>query len=361
MKNHYGYDSYRGRSPVRTLLKIIALLLALVLVLSLVGLFLLEPYWVYSADGARLLLPWSQSAPSQPSASAPVSATPFPSEPLVIVTPEPVRTESLRAVLLPQTALSDGSAVELLTAAGGSAALFDMKTDEGDLGFVSVSETAVTAKVNPADPARNAAIQALNAQEDFYSVARVSCFRDNTVPKYQNTNAVRSRSGNWRDNGGYRWLSPSSAEARQYVTGLCLELAGLGFDEILLDNAAYPVDGKLESIVKNDAYDAERLAETVNAFYTELSAALKAAYPDVKLSVVADPAAFLSGDGSPSGQDLRLAGIMDRVWIWGLGDERTACAQLLEENGLEEPETNLVSLSPQPGPEGVSWALWPSE
>lgn len=355
MRRPNGYDSYRGRSPVSTVLKMIALLLALLLVLAVGGLFFLEPYWVYSADGAQLHLPWMEPEPTPAD-----RAEPGPSEPLIIVTPEPEVSKPLHALLLDRSALSDGTAVQQLQAVGADAALFDMKADDGTLGFVSTSEIAVSAQVNPSDPARNAAIQVLNNTEDLYTVARVSCFRDNTVPKYQNGMAVRSSGGNWRDSGNHRWLSPSSPEARQYVTGLCLELAGLGFDEILLDYAGYPVDGKLSAILKNDAYDPERLESTITAFYSDLSATLKAAYPEVTLSVVADPAALVQENDSPSGQNLGLAKLMDRVWLYDLGEERKAVIQLLEENGLAEAKTALVSLGPLPGAANQSWAVWPS-
>ena len=65
-------------------------------------------------------------------------------------------------------------------------------------------------------------------------MARVSCFRDNTVPRTHPERALRNTICYWRDDG-YRWFSPVYPEVRSYLTGLCLELAGLGFDEILLD------------------------------------------------------------------------------------------------------------------------------
>ena len=215
--------------------------------------------------------------------------------------------------------------------------------------------------MNPADPQRNATLQAFNAQEGLYTVARVSCFRDNTLPKVRPDLGVRSPVGNWRDSGSSRWLNASSADARQYVTGLCLELAGLGFDEILLDHAAYPVSGNLDYIVQNDAYNPDQLSGTIAAFYTDLSTALRAAYPDVTLSVVADPAVLTPGEPSHSGQSLSLAAVMDRVWLRDLGEERDACAQLLEEHGLNDSATTLVSLGRTAGPKDMSWALWPED
>ena len=39
MRKHYGYDSYRGRSPLRTFLKATAVVLAVVLLLGVAALY----------------------------------------------------------------------------------------------------------------------------------------------------------------------------------------------------------------------------------------------------------------------------------------------------------------------------------
>lgn len=345
------YSSYRGRSPLSTPLKVIAIFLAVVLILSVAALFFLEPYWVYSADGGRLLLPWGQEKEEE--------QTPLPSvsQPMVVLTPEPEPEELLHAVLLPRSALTDGSVQTQLEQAGATAAIFDMKADDGTLAFVSASPLAVSAGVNAA-AGTNETITSLNAQEDLYTVARLSCFRDNTMPRQRNDLALRSSLGNWRDEDSIRWLSPAYAENQQYITDLCLELAGLGFDEILLDYSAFPLTGNLDAILTGAAYEPDTLAQTVQSFYTQVAAALKAAYPQVRLSVVADPAALTADGTSQSGQALTMASAVDRVWVWGLGEDRDACEELLAQAGLAEPKSDLVSIATQAGPEDRSWAIW---
>lgn len=345
------YSSYRGRSPLSTPLKVIAIFLAVVLILSVAALFFLEPYWVYSADGGRLLLPWGQEKEEE--------QTPLPSvsQPMVVLTPEPEPEELLHAVLLPRSALTDGSVQTQLEQAGATAAIFDMKADDGTLAFVSASPLAVSAGVNAA-AGTNETITSLNAQEDLYTVARLSCFRDNTMPRQRNDLALRSSLGNWWDEDSIRWLSPAYAENQQYITDLCLELAGLGFDEILLDYSAFPLTGNLDAILTGAAYEPDTLAQTVQSFYTQVAAALKAAYPQVRLSVVADPAALTADGTSQSGQALTMASVVDRVWVWGLGEDRDACEELLAQAGLAEPKSDLVSIATQAGPEDRSWAIW---
>lgn len=348
-----GYTHYRGRSPFSTALKVIAVVLAVVLALSVAALVLLEPYWVYSADGGYLRLPWARQEPEE-TASLPL---PTVSQPMVVLTPEPETEPPLQAALLPRSALSDGTALTQLQAAGAVAALFDMKADDGTLAFVSASPLAVSAGVNAAAGA-NEAISALNAQEGLYTVARLACFRDNAMPRQRNDLALRSALGNWRDGDGIRWLSPAYQENRQYLTDLCLELAGLGFDEILLDYAAFPTDGDLGSILTGAAYDPAALSSQILDFYTQLDAALEAAYPQVRLSVAADPAALTAGGVSAGGQTLDMAAVLDRVWVRGLGEDRDACEELLAQAGLADPAANLVSIGAQAGPEDRSWAVW---
>ena len=272
----------------------------------------------------------------------------------MVITPEPEVQTPIHAVTLPESALTDGTALQQVEAAGGNAALFDMKTDEGALAFTSAQPLAVETGVNAPED-RNAAIQALNAQEGLYTVARVSCFRDNTVPRTHPELALRSAIGNWRDDG-YRWFSPAYPEVRSYVTGVCLELAGLGFDEILLDWACYPVSGDLSTILTGEAYDPATLSQTLTEFYTQLRADLEAAYPGVKLSAVLP--ADLEQE-SAGGQTPALAELLDRVWVWTDAQARPALATLLSQHGLEDPDSQLVLLGAA-GQGDQSWALWPA-
>ena len=96
----------------------------------------------------------------------------------------------------------------------------------------------------------------------------------------------------------------------------------------------------------------------VLTFYTDTAAALKAAYPDVRLSVVADPSILTTGGASASGQTLDIVAPTDRLWVWGLTEGRDACEELLSQAGMEAPRTDLVSISAQAGAADQSWALW---
>lgn len=311
MKRSYGYDAYRGRSGIRTFLKVVVI----VLVLALVGLgvwllFLTEKYSTYSDQGMKLELPWSQSTPSTSPTAAPSAP------PLVVVSQAPPSPEPAQALTVRKLTAADlrgADTAERLKALGANAALVDMKTVDGALGYVSSLPEMDTLQASSADGGVNEAIARLNAAEGLHTVARVACFRDNSAPRRRNSIALRTASGNWFDAGSNRWLNIGNPEARAYLVGVCGELAALGFDELLLDYACYPTDGRTNSIKAGETYDPQELDKAVEAFYQEVAQVL-ADYPDVKLSIVADPS-LLTGENPVSGQTGELLDqYADRVW-----------------------------------------------
>lgn len=357
MKN-YGYGSYRGRSRLRSFLKGVIILLLAVLLLAIAALIFLQRYMVFSDDGVRFELPFFQNsspAPTPTSDPGP-SATP---DLVVIVSPTPTQDlppeeQVLHAVELPQQALYDGTAADLVASAGGNAAVFDMKRIDGSLGYVSALQLAKDVRASASDPALNSAIQALTSGE-LYTIARVSCFRDNALPYYRNDLALRSGGGNWKDDQRIRWSNPVHQEVRSYLTAVCVELAQLGFDEILLDNAAYPARGNTGNIKVGENYDPAALDDTVNAFYQEVAQALEEY--DVTLSI-ATSAAVLDGTDSLSGQSsadlVRCAG---RLWLLeAQGD--TDYTGALARAGLDKPATRFVPAVSAPGSEDTSWVYF---
>ena len=88
MRKNYGYDSYRGRSPLRSVLKWIIALLAAVLVLTVAALLWLQQFMVYSSEGGRLVFPWTEQ--NTPSASPSAEwESPAVSPTVVVVFPSP--------------------------------------------------------------------------------------------------------------------------------------------------------------------------------------------------------------------------------------------------------------------------------
>lgn len=350
----YGYGSYHGRSGFRTFLKVLIVLLLVILVLAVLAVLLLDRYWVYDKNGARLEIPFLHQEEKQPVPSSGEQGG------LVLVSPSPSpepQASYLQAVMLPRTALYDGTAQQQVEAAGANAAIFDMKADDGTLGYISEIELARTIGSSASDPAINAAIESLCAG-DLYTIARVSCFRDNTAPYQKNSLSIKTYSGyNWRDAGNIRWMSPTNEDARQYVVDVCVELAQLGFDEILLDYSAYPTDGKLQNIKTGSNYDASAFSSIVSGFYDQIRTGL-AAYPQVRLSIVTDTETVTNGSNPSSGQTSQiLCQVADRIWLTPAeGSVWSTYTGPLSAQGMD-PVAGIVAMTTQPGTPDQSWAI----
>lgn len=306
------YGSYRGRRSTTDVLKTIALILAVLVVLAVAGVWMAQKYIVYDDGGYHLELPFFQKeGPAQEPEDLRVAVEPAASQPEE--TPEEGEP-LLAAVTVPLSAVEDGSAEALAAQAGANSVLLDMKTDRGQLGFVSQLAMAASAGVNAGQADINRQLQALNSGE-LYTVARLSCFRDHALAKDE-TYAIRTNSGyRWTDPEELRWSSPASQAVQDYLVALMVELAQLGFDEILLTDCGFPTQGDLDSLRA-----VEEKEETLETFCRQLQGAL--ADTPVTLSVMgqrdsvtADPV---------SGQTTALLATFGRVWTQAEDQETLA-------------------------------------
>lgn len=318
-RNTYGYDTYHGRSAGAKFLTGLIVVLLIVLALAVAAFFFLQRYMVYTDDGqARLELPFFQQRAQETPAPAPTA-----SQDVVIITtaptpaPEPTPTVEVlpvtNALWLLRAHLTEGSWRGELTKAGADAVLFNLKADDGTLGYVSALPEAIRLGSSAADGKLNTALTGLS-ETGVYTIARVSCFKDNTAPKMDNTLAIRTNSNyNWRDASDLRWMNVSSPAARQYVVDVIRELAAMGFDEILLENSGYPTAGILEYIKVGEAYDPDNLSAPVEEFYQAVTEALSGT--GVRLSI-STSAQVMTGEGDVSGQTAELLGkYADRIYV----------------------------------------------
>jgi hypothetical protein len=304
-------------------------LVALLAVVLLVG----QEYLVYTDDGLRLQVPFFQrdkvpeigdvSVMVQSPASSAQSTPPQ-------APPEPL---SLSALRLSVSDLVDGTAQDTLEREKANALILEMKAPSGKLSWQSYQPLAAVDGVN--GPLVNQAIRQWNEGE-WYTIAQVCCFRDNTLPYQRNNVALRASYGNWRDELGSRWLNPANEEAQNYLLGLIVELAELGFDEIVLDQYAFPLLGQTQLALKqpeqNDARVVEEFLEKVSQALGEY---------DAVLSLWA-PRATLAGEEQVSGlSSALLEQYATHLWMrqTELGDD---VDQLLTKAGITQPQQRLV-------------------
>ena len=84
-------------------------------------------------------------------------------------------------------------------------------------------------------------------QRGFYTIARISAFRDynyglNHVP---NGLYMTNRKGLWADQGGCYWLNPTDSAVINWVASVVLELKALGFKEVVLTDFCFPNTDKI--------------------------------------------------------------------------------------------------------------------
>ena len=183
-------------------------------------------------------------------------------------------------------------------AGGNGSVLLPMKGADGSLAFVSSLPLAAACGASLDRPARNEALRALARRAGLHTVALVSCFRDDALGSARPALVLRGAPP--EDGQGRLWLDPAAPAVQAYLTGLCRELAGLGFDEILLTDCRYPPGGA--SAGPRSAWDR---AAVLEGFCRRLRTAL--AKDGVLLSVRAE------GGGS-GGQSPALLALFSRVW-----------------------------------------------
>ena len=320
-KNQYGYQEYRGRGGGRGRMVLLFIIALLAVLLAAGTAFYLLVDIEYTPNGMVIHWPWAQESETPPPPTAPppelpsvavevVEPSPTP-EPTPTPTPEPTYNP-IAAVTVTTAQLRDGSAAQAVAAAGGNALVVEMKGIKGRLAWQSQAELAATLWANAADDRTAPAVRELAESTELYLVARVQCFRDPLMASSW-VGTLMTRGGNlWHDAQGVGWSSPASRDAVDYLSQLCLELAEMGFDEILLDSAGYPDFGEVNVLATGDNRPEDRTVP-VAAFWARLSEEL--AEKGTALSVQTTEDA-LRGDNAFSGATAaNLARYAARVWL----------------------------------------------
>jgi len=295
------YNSYRGRTTASDVLKVIIVILVILVVLVVGLLLFVQRYLVYSDEGARLelppflsfLQPEREEVPEEPDLSD-VTFVEREPEPEPGPEPEPEQEPPLAAVQLPLAALADGTAAQLLESAGANALVVEMKPPQGTLNWFSGTELAQERDVNGSDRGINQLLRDWNAGE-VYTVARVSCLRDNTLPYRKRDLALHASYGNWQDERRTRWLNPALPEVQSYLAELCGELAELGFDEILLEDCACPATRAARAITNLDFSAQEQLIQGPAGLLAQIKVAVEPY--GTRLSVLLDGPLPAEGSG----------------------------------------------------------------
>lgn len=353
-RSNQDVGGYRGRRTITDILRFIAIALAVVVVLVVAGVVYLQRYLVYTDDGPKLELPpFLQIFRQTDSGNEPADSAPLPdpgsvsviiqpsgsqSEPAPEPEPEPVKAGF--AMQLSVDEVVNGTAAARLEEAGAEALILEMKAPSGQLAWHSDLFAADWAEVNAAQSV-NDALRQWNEGE-VYTIARVCCFRDDSLPYSMNKLALRRGQYNWRDELGLRWLSPAHKDAQAYIAGLCGELGALGFDEIVLEQFHFPIQGNTANINRGDSYDPASFTAQLEDFLTQVQAAVEPYGTKISLRFTAD--ALTTDEGAAlSGL---TTGLLDQFSsrFWTEQDGRIALSSV---SGIRDAAERTVEIVPQ--------------
>ena len=342
-----GYGSYKGRGHPG--FRLLLLLLVIVIALAGICIFLLQPYIIYSADGVEINLPFLSKNP--------IVDEPIATPALVVETPEPTpvptpsnlqQAQQIHNYLSVYPEHLTGSEDELPSGPSDMGFVLRMKDELGVLPYVSAVEKAISMKASGTDLLVNEGIEALTGRYQAYTVAVMSCFKDQAAGDGDYEFCIHSNSGyRWVDDSNIRWISPNKSSVRSYLKDLMLEVADMGFDEIVLTNAHYPASGIFGYIKNGPDYTQSELSQVVGGFYLEVGAAF--ADRDTMVSVyvcdefLENPEEFRSGQTAENMLDT-----FGRIWYnealehlaleWVFGGDRG----LMAWRGVAIPEEHVI-------------------
>ena len=288
MSGYRGYNNYRGRaSKGKTVLAVVLILI----ILASIALMILQKYVIYDAAGTpQLMLPGRE---------AEEVLLPEEDEELNLTIQETQKDIVLKGVVLPVPtdreiwSLSNRQAQEVL-GEDRVPMVITMKDSRGTVHFDSAAAVpgAVRFFVDDSDVVLDAALT-----HPVYSIARLSCFLDPKAANYDVDGMGLKNTGGYifYDGNNTQWLDPAKEGARKYLCGMAVELAELGFDEILLSDVSYPTEGKLDKIDYGDTVKVRNL----QTFLEEMRAALEPY--EVKLSLQLSETILIEGSDNAAG------------------------------------------------------------
>lgn len=269
-----GYSGYHGRKKKQ---KVLVTLILIAVVVLCGGFLLLQNYLIYDDSGKiSLALPFFDRAEEE---TPPLSEDEINID---IVTPEekpsPLReVRELHARMVGSLVLTRDP-TKTLESTPEEDIVIELKRINGSITYAS--EALIPPEVDVAGGDTMTNLKAILAG-DKYVVGRISTFCDSYfVRAYRDAALCRDNGGYWYDADSRTWLDPTHPQTTAYITGLCQELAALGFDELMLDNFAYPVTGNIAAISGLAEVDHE-------AVLADFAAALRANLPaDTVLGIV---------------------------------------------------------------------------
>lgn len=274
----FDYRSYRGRAGLTDWLKRIAFILAILVAIGLSILYFAPDFLSNFSlpSPPRVDSSGSTSAQEAPTSSDTSTSSQSTSGEGISSTtqPEEEKTEEtalLKAIPVSLDSILDGSATQLAQQANANGVVVPMKDDSGKLNWTTNQIFGEPFQTGAANPSTDA-IKRWN-QGELYTIAQFACFRDDVVGRKMDHTLYTVSGYRWMDSGDYHWATPASQDVQDYYISLMVELAQLGFDEILLEHCGFPSqqDGSLGNV----RYPSEDITVLMTQFLDKAAQSLK--------------------------------------------------------------------------------------
>lgn len=156
-----------------------------------------------------------------------------------------------------------------------NAMVLDFKDENGWLHHES--QVAAALEIGAVHPAYDLAARLKTLQEhNVYTIARIVCFLDQTLPAERPHLGVQNTAtgGVWENDLGATWVSAMYEEAWDYNIAIAVEAASLGFDEIQYDYVRFPTDGDRDVMDLGAPNNKETRTNAIAGFLERTRAAL---------------------------------------------------------------------------------------
>lgn len=243
--------SYRNKRTLRRTLWIVLAVIALLVILFVCRLIYLGRFVVY--ENGAVHFDYEQKL--SPTHTAPEALDPaqYPFETVLDGTGTEDETQQmvkLNGYYISTRMLASGvdEVREALSEAQDyNAVVIDVKSVYGNYYYSTEITGATTASADVVDiQAVDQLIADLTAQPELTVIARVPAFSDPVYALAHQSQGLPLYSGAlWTDENGCYWLNPYSNGVQGYLSSIALELAQLGFDEVLYDDFYFPTDDRI--------------------------------------------------------------------------------------------------------------------
>lgn len=121
----------------------------------------------------------------------------------------------------------------------GTAVMVDVKSIHGAFYY---SSKVSSKRSNTVDTLQMDGLISYLKSRGMYAIARIPALRDYNYGLNNVSDGVHHSSGGYlhMDDSGCYWLHPGSQGTLSYITQIIMELKGLGFDEVVLDDFRFP-------------------------------------------------------------------------------------------------------------------------